>query len=240
MKKIWSVLLSILLGAFVVGIGTGYFLYLANKDRQVLAEEANSAKLEAQQALLESQKTIEETNLKLAEANEQVANAEKALEALQNEQALLKNAEPLLKPSVSSLDGWLPVISTSMGISLLLPSVSNIDTNNEKLLAVSGDGENSAPWLKILPYSDTFHDMYLSDISSSTPVAYFIDGKVVAGQIGKDKNNGSETCLLKIYTAGSSTQMIWMQNPPSYKIKSWQKEQKISFTQILQTFEFQK
>ena len=47
MKKIWSVLFSILLGAIIVGAGTGYFLYLANQDRQILAAEANKAKLGA-------------------------------------------------------------------------------------------------------------------------------------------------------------------------------------------------
>ncbi|MDF1496773.1 MAG: hypothetical protein P1P90_01800 [Patescibacteria group bacterium] len=242
MKKIWSVLLSILLGAFVVGIGTGYFLYLANKDRQALAQEANQAKLEAQEALNNSQKAIEEANKKLSEANEQVTNAQLALEAIQKEQALLKKAEPLLKPTGKTLDGWVTAISTAQGVSLIHPpgSVTNINDDTELSIIEETDSEPENTWLKIIPYSETLNTSLENSITSSTNISYFIDGKVVAGILGYNKNTDAETGLFKVYTNGSSTQLIWMQEPPPFKIKSWQKEQNISIKEILQTFEFQK
>ncbi len=240
MKKLWSVLLSILLGAFVVGIGTGYFLYLANKDRQVLAQEANNAKIEAQQALSDSQKAIEETNIKLAQANQQVTNAQQALEALQNEQTLLKKAEVLLKPTTGSLNNWSSAISTSQGISLMYPPGSKIDTNNENILSFTSENSSSTPWLMILPYSTVTHKKFLSDMVSSTQVSYFVDGKVIAGEKGKNKNTDVDVGLLKIYSNGTSTQFIYIQDPPPQKSKTWQKDKVISFTEILRTFEFQK
>jgi len=240
MKKIWSVLLSVLLGAIVVGIGTGYFLFLANKDRQILAAEANTAKLQAKQALQESQKAIEEANTKLQEANVQVINAEKALEALRNEHALLEYAEPLLKPTGNSQEGWLSAISTAQGVSMMFPPGSIIKHNNENLLAIGSETTSSSTWLQVIPCSEiVFNDM-LAEIASSTPIAYFIDGKLVAGRKGLEKNTDSETGLLKIFAKGLCTQIVRIQNPPPFKIKSWQKEQKISFTEILKTFEFQK
>jgi archaellum component FlaF (FlaF/FlaG flagellin family) len=240
MKKLWSVLLSILLGAFVVGIGTGYFLYLANKDRQALAQEANQAKLEAQQALSNSQAAIEEANLKLAKANEQVTNAQQALEALRTEQALLKSAEPLLKPPSKTLDGWSSAISTPFGISILYPPGSDVISDNEKIFAIANSTVSSTSWIKIIPFSEVVHNGLSVNITSSTQISYFIDGKLVAGIVGTDKNSNTETALLKIYENGSSTQSIWLQNPPSYKLKPWLKDQNISYVEILKTLEFKK
>jgi hypothetical protein len=239
MKKIWSVLLSILLGAIVVGIGTGYFLYLANKDRQILANEANIAKLEAQQTLQDSQRAIEEANSKLTQANQQVAEAEQALKALKNEQALLRQAKPLLKPSNKDLDGWLSAISTSQGISLLHPPGSNIKVNNDLEFSLIQESKTS-PWLKIIPYSKPQSDNFKLSISSSTNISYFIDGKVVAGIVGTESTSNLETALLEIYLGGTSTQILWIQNPPPFKFKSWQREQNIPFEEILKTFEFKK
>ncbi|MBD3281326.1 hypothetical protein GF391_01110 [Candidatus Uhrbacteria bacterium] len=239
MKKIWSVLLSILLGALVVGIGTGYFLYLANKDRQTLAAEANRAKLEAREAMQASQQAIEEANSKLQAANEQVLKAEQALKALKNQQALLKDAEPLIKPSNKNLEGWTSHISTSHGVSLFTPPGNTAKVNNDIELSIKKeDGES--PWLKINNYSSALEKDYTATMSSSTEVAYFIDGKLVAGISGNDKETQNKTALLKIYENGTSTKIFWIKTPPKFKLNTWSREQTSSIENILRTIEFEK
>lgn len=235
----WSILLSILLGAMVVGLGTGYFLYLANKDRKILSAEANQAKLEAQTALENSQKAIEEANSKLSEANEQVAKAEQALEALKQEQLLLRNAKPLIKPTNKELDGWISAISTAQGVSLLHPPGSETAVNNDIEFSIT-ENDSDVPWFRILPFSDSSKRQFANLITSSTDIAYFIDGKLVAGKVGTNKNTDSKSAYLNIYANGTSTQVLFIQDPPPFKIKSWQREQNISLEEILKTIEFKK
>lgn len=232
-------MLAILLGALVVGIGTGYFLYLANKDRQMLATEANHAKLQAQEALQTSQQAIEEANQKLKQANEQVAKAEKALQNLQNQEALLEKARPMVKPNPNKLSDWSSVLSTDMELSIMYPTGNKIITNNDKSLSIANE-DKDLTWLKITKYSDKNYNKQKQALVSSTTVAYFIDGKLIAGESGLLKNTNSNISLLNIYSNGTSTHLISIMEPPPFQEYAWSRKQEFTIEDILQTLEFKK
>ena len=147
MKKIWSIFLSILLGAFVVGLGTGYFLYLANKDRQALAYQTEIAKQEAEKAYTLSQQAISEANLKVSQASNEVAKAQEALKALEYERDLINKAEPINKPNTQTTKDWITVVSASLGISIQYPPLAEVLKNDETILALT-DSRNSNDEIK--------------------------------------------------------------------------------------------
>lgn len=246
MKKIWSILLAILLGAIVVGSGTGYFLYLANKDRRALAEAAEQAKTEAQIALQKSQTAISEANEKLSQANAEVEKAQNAIKELQNEQALLRDAKPLIKPQTKDLEGWIPVISTSNGISLFLPPGSKVNQDTADNFSIMEDKEaldneeEDNIWFSVWSFDSKKFDLLKNKYASSSKISFFIDGKVVAGNANFNSENEIEEALLNIYSNGTTTHSLVIKNPPPFKFKSWQKEQFASVEEILQTMEFKK
>jgi uncharacterized coiled-coil protein SlyX len=232
-----------MLGAIIVGAGTGYFLYLANQDRQLLAEEANRAKLEAQTALQNSQQAIEEANNKLFQANQEVEKAQSALQYLMYERSLLAIAEPL-SINQSEIDNWETVINSYLELSLIVPPNSTTTANNDKLLSInSTETTNSKPnWLEITSYQEKLAEDLLARISSTTDSAYFVDGKLISGKTGTVKNSidNQSASIYVVYNNGTSTHLIWMTEPPSYKNKNRGNLIRVSQKQILSTLKFKK
>ncbi len=243
MKKIWSVLLYILLGAIIVGVGTGYFLYLANQDRQTLAEEANKARLEAQTAMQNSQLAIEEANNKLLQANQEVEKAQSALQSLMYERSLLAIAEPLFI-NQSEIENWKNVISSQLALSFMIPPNSTTTDDNGDLISVGNtDNANGTQnWLEITSYQEKFAKDLQSRISSTTDSAYFVDGRLIAGKTGSLNNSTNEqtASVYIVYNNGTSTHLIWMLDPPAYKNKNRGNTIRVSQKQILSTFKFKK
>ncbi|MBU2565999.1 hypothetical protein KKG46_00380 [Patescibacteria group bacterium] len=246
MKKIWSIFLSILLGAFVVGIGTGYFLYLANKDRQALAMQTELAKQEAQKAYELSQQAIQEANQKVTQASSEVTKAQNALKALEFERDLLNKAKPINKPNTQLTKNWPTVVSASLGISMQYPPLGEVIKNDEFILALidsrDSDKNLDQSWFTYQPYSSNLEQNFKNRMSSSTPVSYFINGKLLAGEKGvlhgSNEDNMTYGTLLNIYSYGTTTHILWIQNPPEQK-KSWRSLPTISVEDILGTIDFQ-
>ncbi len=243
MKKIWSILLSILLGALIVGIGTGYFLYLANQDRQILITEANQAKLEAQTVLQNSQHAIEEANDKLLKANQEVEKAQLALQSLMFERSLLAIAEPLYLIQ-SETENWKTIINPAFELSLMIPPNSISTNNDSKLLSIAleDNADNNANWLEITPYQEKIANDLQAKISSTTDSSFFIDGKLITGKTGilKNSNDIKTASVFMIYMNGTSTHLIWMLDPPPYKKKNRGNPTNVTQKEILSTFKFKK
>ncbi|MFZ6015371.1 MAG: PspA/IM30 family protein [Patescibacteria group bacterium] len=242
MKKIWSILLSILLGAAVVGLGTGYFLYLANKDRQLLAYEAAQAKLKAEQALEQSHQAIEEANQKVISASQEIDKAQSTLQALLKERELLETAEPLMN-TLTKKQGWESILSPSFEISVEYPAGSDVIKNDETALVIAPENQSMEnKWFELSSYNSSTFSAWQNNIASSTQVAYFIDGKLLAGHFGliKDSENSKSVTILIIYKNGLTEQMLWIADPPPFKKNPWQRGQVVISKEILATFKFKK
>lgn len=247
MKRAWSILLSILLGAAGVGLGTGYFLHLANQDRRLLAQEALTAKQIAQKALEEQQTAIQETNAKLEQASAEVDKAQNALKALELERALLSQAIPLIQPAAAVTKGWYSAMSAPLGISLRYPPGSAISGNDDIGLTISASStslEGSTtdnPWLFVSRYDSSTESRYTERLASSTPAVYLVRGRLLAGTEGylrDDKDSSVHAASLAMVTNGTGTHLIWIQTPP--KIPNAKKNPaSITIEDILSTLEFQ-
>lgn len=246
MKRAWSILFSVLLGAIVVGLGTGYFLHLANKDRQLLALEADQAKAETAKVQLEQQDVVQQANLKLRQASEEVSKAQGAITALQEERRLMAIAKPLIPLASQLMQGWNLIVSTSQNIALQFPPGSAVAQDDEKLLAIAISGTsditsqtNDGPWLSISHFDKDNKARLLSRLATSTEVTYFIKGNILHGQQGT-LIGGSQTraAVFDVWQAGTSTRTVWIQTPPGQKANH--KAKQISIEDVLATFDFPK
>jgi hypothetical protein len=247
MKRAWSIFLSILLGATGVGVGTGYFLHLANQDRRLLAQETLTAKQAAQKALEDQQAAIQETNLKLAQANTEVEKAQYAIRALEREHAMLAQAVPLVPPTAAATRGWISAMSAPLGISLRYPPGSAVTGNDEiglTIAASSTDGNSSladSPWVFVSRYDAPTERRYTERLVSSTPAVYLVRGRLLAGTEGYLPDEGNPTvraAALSVVSDGTSTHLLWIQAPPKVPTV---KKNPVSPTieDILSTLEFQ-
>jgi len=244
MKRAWSILFSVLLGAIVVGLGTGYFLHLANKDRQLLALEATQAKAEVAKAQLEQQDVVQQANIKLRQASEEVSKAQGAITALQEERRLLAIAKPLTPLPSQSMQGWNLVVSTAQNVALQFPPGSATAQDDEKLLAIAISGTditsqtNDGPWLAISPFDRANKARLLARLATSTEVTYFIKGILLHGQQGTLIGGQTRAAVFDILQAGTSTRTVWIQTPPGQK--PTHKAKQISLEDVLATFDFPK
>lgn len=246
MRRAWSILLAILLGAAVVGVGTGYFLHLANQDRQSLAKEAEQAKLDALKAKQDQQTAIQEANTKLEQANQEVNKAQTAIKTLQLERELLAIAKTLPPASSSLTSDWQLAVSTAQGFSLKYPSGSYIVQDSGDLLAVAASGTNitsqtnDGPWLIVSPADSAAKDRLMARLATSTEAAYLVDGALFYGHEGflTDGRNQNKAAVFEVLRNGTTTHLIWMQTPPNQR--TGRKLRLASIQDILSTFDFAK
>lgn len=248
MKRAWSILLSVLLGAVVVGIGTGYFLHLANKDRQLLALEADQAKADAIRAQQEQQNAIEQANEKLKQASDEVNKAQGAIKALQLERTLLAQAKPLTPPNSRSIQDWPSAISTFQNISLRYPLGSTVKQDDEQILALTASSTSAAasqvtdgPWFRVTPFDQMAKNQLLARFTSSTHVTYFVNGHLLDGQEGDLLTDGStlsQAAVLDLYQDSTTSQLVWIQTPPNQH--AGKKSRIATLEDVLSTLEFPK
>lgn len=247
MKRAWSILLSILLGAAVVGMGTGYFLHLANLDRERLANEAQDAKMTAQQALNDRQHAVEEANTKLDLANQEVNKAQSTLQALKLERDLLTRARLLTMSTRSQT--WPSALSTGLGLSVRYPAGSSITANDiyGLTIAASSTSRNTAatttePWLSITPYNAQMQQQFATRLASSTEVVYFVNGKLLSGYSGTVTSPNAKllvsAAVLVLLDNGTSTQLIWIQDPPKPDTKTKKYSAFDTWLDVLATLDF--
>ncbi|MDD2731192.1 MAG: hypothetical protein PHW33_03670 [Candidatus Portnoybacteria bacterium] len=246
MRRAWSILLAVLLGAAVVGVGTGYFLHLANQDRQNLAKEAERAKIDALQAKQDQQAAVQEANAKLEQANQEVTKAQTAIKTLQLERELLAVAETLSPAPASLTSDWQMAVSTAQGLSLKYPSGSYVVQDGEDLLAVAASGTsitsqtNDGPWLMISADNQTAKERLVARLATSTDAAYLVDGTLFYGKEGflTDGRSQNKAAVFEVLRNGTTTHLIWMQTPPNQKIG--RKVRVISIRDVISTFDFAK
>lgn len=252
MKKAWSILLSVLLGAIFVGLGTGYFLHLANLDRKNLVNEAQQARADAIKAQEEREEAVLETNQKLSQANQEIEKAQEALRLLELERKLLVSAKALPAPSPKLISGWSSIVSSSLGLSFKYPPESQTASNDESGINITGKIESTGsqqqasdgPWISVVPYSSQTEQLLVARLATSTPVAYLVNGHVITGVKGPLPNTSTpdsikSAAVLSVLYNGNNTHLIWIKNPPKDKATSARRGvATITIEDVLATFDF--
>lgn len=191
MEKSWSVFGWILLGAFAVALGSGYFLYQANRDRARLVSATEQARKQSEELAAASKKLADEANKKLDTASKEIRDAQEQIRKYDEERELLAKADPLIKTRASN--AWKEWVNMPLGFTIRLPA-GNANAGNELFFDFG--------WLKMQPYDPGRELLWRENASSTGDVTYFVDGRLLVG------TRGSEW-ILRDQSAGSSTVLIW-------------------------------
>jgi hypothetical protein len=216
MKRLTSVLIAVILGAFATGIGTVPFLVLANADRNRLGNELHQTKAVAAATENEKKKIADEANKKVQAANEEVQKAQAIILETQEDERLLADSERLASPTIRERAKWNPVISLYQGISLSLPSGYTVTDDQPTRFAISQElrsatsSDESA--IMIQPYDDQKEVEYLNSFASSTDISYVAGGRLLKGKQGI-LLDGSAAMALEVRYSAKTTHLIWMRDP---------------------------
>lgn len=242
MSRTWPVLLAVILGALIVGSGTGYFLYLANEDRKVLAEEVQRAREQAEEVQQNSKATVQDANERVRIANEEIHRAQTQLSVLQEERRLIVDATPLLYPPSSLTAYFESVISEPLGFSVQYPMGAVVQKNTTSSLQLSmseKDTDSESVWFSAIPYDPARELEWIARISSTTVQTFLVDGRLLVGRTGLLEDEtfaGAYRVLLN----GTNTHLIWIQDPPKpiLKTRTWRKPATPEIQDILGTLDF--
>src|SRR5689334_7112494 len=130
MRRFSSIFLSILLGAFAVGIGMGYFLMKANSDRERLATIASEAEQQSREALQAKEDAIRAANNKLDTANGEISKAQELIRSFNEERSLIASAMVLKTPAGRDIKGWKEVVSLDQKTTINYPATHVVTAND--------------------------------------------------------------------------------------------------------------
>lgn len=219
MRRFTSVLISILLGAFAVAVGMGYFLMKANTDRERLALIAQTAEQESKEAIQAREQAIKAANAKLDAANTEITKAQEMIRAFNEERSLISAASVLRAPNPKDIKGWSEVVSLGQKVTINYPPTHIVAENSLKSLTLERPtsttirtGEDPR-WFALMPYDATREQEFLNAFATSTPVSYLIDGRVLVGQKGLLTGNKDPMIILRVRGGGQISHLLWIRDP---------------------------
>ena len=232
MKKIFSILFSILLGALTVGLTTGYFLYLANKDRSTLAQELQAVRLKMIANKKISGKEIQTKNNELQLTQKKLNEALQKIKSFELKNQLLDKAQYI--KSVKNKSNWHSILSTDFNLSFLIPQNAWLKTNNNELISVeSFDSQDATSTLITVAFNkDNFYEKEKNKLSKPKTVTYFVDGKILSGVIEEQKD--TDILVLKVLDSFNDDENKII------VINNFLKNKKIETIFFLETLQFKK
>ena len=217
MKRFAAIFLSILLGAAVVAIGMGIFLYKANVDRKQLATIAQTATEQAKQATTERERAIHEANTELDTAKHEITKAQATVAALKEEREALARATILEVPNNKTLRDWIHAVSLPLTFTLSLPPRSEVTENTEtRFIAYFNTKARIPPSAELLitPYTEAQEQLLFKEIQNGSSVSYAIRGHLAQGFRGTDSNfPGTTTTILTVQLYNQKTHLIRISDP---------------------------
>lgn len=165
MSRTLKVIGLIAIGATATGIGTGYFLYAANRDRIDLVQKIALAEQHVRELERQSEIIADDAQDQIKQANAEVKKAQELVIALQQEQQLFKQATPLV--TSKSAQSWKEILSLPLGISVRIPPTTTEDQTTTIITAKVNDRFDN--WLQIEPYTtDRLNLMKPQNASTTT------------------------------------------------------------------------
>ncbi|MBM3204697.1 hypothetical protein FJZ48_01805 [Candidatus Uhrbacteria bacterium] len=203
MRRSFSIVIWILIGAIASGVGIGFFLHQANTDRVKLVQQTNQAKAEVELAKKQSVQVTEEANAKLAAAEKDLKTQ---LERVRQERKLFSQAVPL-RPSATITKYWNTNLSLPLGISIQSPTNYLVNTSSSGLLALNHPYNDLV--LNVAPYSSGREYELQQILSNTSTVVYLIDEHLVHGWIGTGTEPYGSDFVLRAQTDGTASHLLW-------------------------------
>lgn len=223
MRRATTILLGILLGALAAGIGIGLVLKKANDDRERLAKQIEETVQEAAAAREENRRAIEEANRKLQASNLEIGKAQQIIKALEEERNVLAQSTPLAPPAPKAIRGWNDVVGLDQGVSFKQPPDSKIESNDTQALTLvrtGGATELDPRWFSLTPYNPRLEEELRMALTSSTAVAYVVNGRILTGVRGTLPNRTDTIMILRVRYGGQITHLMWVRDTSTSKDSS--------------------
>lgn len=216
MKRMSAVLLFVALGAFATGIGVIPFLVLANQDRDALNTELRKTQAAAERIAQEKELIAKQANQKVLDANSEIQRAQAVLQGLQEDQRLTATADQIPQPKPRDLARWTSVVSLTLGVQFSIPQGSYVDMDEKTGIAIAKGSTTSSAvpftrWLEVTPYHQDRRDTLEASLSSATPQAFLIHGRLYRGALGT-LSDDSRGMYLEARESGTSTHLIWIRD----------------------------
>jgi len=224
MRRTFAVLGWILLGALAAGSSLGYYLYLANTDREWLSLRVSALQEQQQQAEQEKEKLSDQLNRKSDTVKLEEARLGSLLQACEERTSRLVQAVPLAKPDGRALRDWKNALSVALGVSLKLPPGVQTQERDRDWEALTVNRGASSTWLAITPYDMLREQELAQDLVETEAVSYTVNGTLLSGIRGRDPNSRATTYLLRAGADRTPTHLVWAQT-----------NDRVNATQVLDT-----
>lgn len=178
MRSTLQVLGLIALGAIAAGIGSGYFLFAANRDRTELQEKIRLAEEHVKELQHQSEQLADSAEDRIQVAEDEIQRAQAFQLALEQEYALKERAT-VLKPSKST-QSWKEVLGLTLGITVKVPQQS-VESVSDQSISVSQPTVFGS-WLQIERYTPERLKALTPQSGTSTVYVSTRDGILFQGQ----------------------------------------------------------
>lgn len=204
MRRSFSILIWILLGALAASFGIGSVLLDAKHDRILLENQINAQNQHILQLQEEHTVLVEEANRAVAAATRNASATRDILNALVTEQTKLDQAKSLVSSPLSNR--WLETISFPLGISLrtpLMTRTTSTDASIESVLTSSGE-----TWMSIAPADQARFDSLTNSILNPQQIQYRVGNTLLTGVRGELTDHRTVFVLQSYYHAKPGF-LIW-------------------------------
>lgn len=211
MRRSLSILVWILVGALASGISLGYFLHRSNQERLELLFVAQAAQQELHDAKYASEQLTQEANRKITQAEQEVFRQKELVKQLEQEQMMLRDAVPLSRP-VGYYRTWQERVSVPLKLSLRVPSRNESWENDLSMGIGSGtmtSRQGMEQWFSVSAYDEQRFQNMIQQVVDPRTVAFVVDGRLLTGTKGGFSSLEGTTYILRDYTQGSSTLLLW-------------------------------
>ncbi len=213
MRRAWSVLLWILVGALASAVGMGIVLHTSNKDREHLSRELQTTQAALASLKAQQESLTKESNEHVAMAAQQVADANARLQAVTALQARLKASAPLPSPTALQTRGWTEFASVAMGVSLRVPPRMQTQSSDDGLFVSTRRLVKGVPieeqWFALTPYRPDRERDIRSRLTNVKEVTYTLGTRLLQGVKGTLPDGVQTLYLLSVQENASTTHLLW-------------------------------
>ena len=210
MRRSFTVLIWILLGAFAASLGVGTVLLSAKHDRDGLQQKIAQQNEEIARLQQERNQTILDANQHIEQAAAEASATHAQLQAITDEQRQLSAATPLL--ASYSAKRWPETVSFALDLSLRTPpNITTTSTDTE--LTSTLPSKNDQPvrnWLNITRYDDQRFSDLVHSLTQTQTLSYRLDQTWISG-VGGISPDGVLTYVLRAQRQGQITHLIYVQ-----------------------------
>ncbi|MFA6429916.1 MAG: hypothetical protein WCV84_05485 [Patescibacteria group bacterium] len=203
----------ILLGAIASGVSFGYYLRVANADREALQLRVQTLELQMQQAKVDGERVADEANRKVDDAVKEVTKAQALVTSCEEQRAQIVSALPLAKPDGRTLKTWKETISMALGVSLHVPPGTTVTHDATQINASTpARGQKSSPnWLTITAFNPSREAELTQALENKAAVTYSINGVLAVGVKGRVPGTNITTIVLHAGVGQLPSHLVWAQ-----------------------------